>query len=191
MSTNKKIPVVKSVTNNTTPIKKSFNERFATYKKESPQGTSTKETRVNIMKVYNEDSELVAIGINGFYGAKDYFTNTMNCAHILLYLDRLNTYVEKQKISNIVETRYAAIDTTTPTVVVSAFPQVENNQLKEDLIDVLQGFMTYFAENGDPINKCPVKFNHLEDFLLDTEDKVNNYFFLSSLIQLPDRLKQN
>ena len=167
----------KTVKASSTPVKKTFAERFSTFKKESP-GMSGKETKVNIMKVLNEDGDLVAVAINGFYGAKDYFMNVMNCANILIYLERLNTYVDKQKITNISDTKYAALDSATPTVIMSAYPVVDNTELKDSFPNVYQHFLTYFEQNGDPINKCSVKFNHLDDFMLDNDDKVNNFFFL-------------
>ena len=61
--------------------------------------------------------------------------------------------------------------------------------LKEDIKTTYDEFITYFTENGDTTNNCNIKFNHLENFTVTTEEEINGFFFLSTLIRLPDRLK--
>ena len=182
---NKQTPHKVSVS---TPIKKSFSERYTVFRSTSspPNG---RETKVKIMNVINDEGHKVGFGVNGFFGGKDYFTNTMNCASMLLYTDRLNAQVSTDKISNLADVSYAAMNPTTPTVFVSAFPVVENMNVKEDINDTYQAFLTAFQDQGDPVNNCPVKFTIMEDFILDNEVKINNFFYLTTLIQLPIRLR--
>ena len=52
-----------------------------------------------------------------------------------------------------------------------------------------EAFISYFTENGDTANNCKVKFNHLGNFTVTTEEEINGFFFLATLIRLPDRLK--
>jgi len=171
----------------TTPVKKSFAEKYNTFK--STNSPSSRETKVNITNIINEDGQKVAFGVNGFFGAKEYFDNTMNCAKIILYYDRINSNINNGKITNISDVKYATMDTSSPTVLVSAYPIVGNLEVKEDINVTYQAFLTYFENNGDPINNCPIKLNICDDFILDTEDKINNFFYLTTMIQLPDRLK--
>ena len=183
MSNNKK--VIKSTAG--TPSKKSFAERFQHYKATTP--TNTKQTNVNICKVFDEDDNLIAFSVNGFYGARDYFLNTIKCAQLLLYLDRINALVTAGKINALQDVKYVAIDSSNPTVLISAFPPVENNTLKEDITQTFDSFIEYFTELGDPVNNGKINFNYLDDFHLRSEDEMNGFYYLSSLIQLPDRLK--
>ena len=69
----------------------------------------------------------------------------------------------------------------------SAFPVVENMNVKEDINKTYQTFLSAFQDQGDPLNNCPVKF--MEDFILDNEVKINNFFYLTTLIQLRFRLR--
>lgn len=66
---------------------------------------------------------------------------------------------------------------------------MENANLKEDIKTIYNAFITYLTENGNTTNNCNIKFNHLENFTVTTEEKVNGFFFLLTLIRLPDRLK--
>lgn len=188
-SSNKK--VVKASPTTGTPNKKSFTERFHQFKASTPATNSGKQTTINICKIFDEDGNLIAFSINGFYGGRDYFMNTILSGQILLYLDRLNTFITAGRINALQDVRYVAIDATSPTVLVSALPKVENLSLKEDINQTYDSFIEYFTEFGDPVNNnCKIIFNYNEDFHLKTEDEVNGFFFLSSLINLPDRLKQ-
>ena len=184
-TTNKK--VVKSTLN--TPNKKSFIEKFQQYKATTPVN-SGKQTNVNICKIFDEDGSFIAFSVNGFYGARDYFLNTIKCAQILLYLERLNSFVNAGKITALQDVKYVAIDATNPTVLISALPAVENLSIKEDINQTFDSFIDYFTELGDPVNNCKINFNYSEDFYVRSDDEIKGFFLLSSLIQLPDRLKQ-
>ena len=172
---------------NSTPIKKSFGERFNQFK--ATASPNNKETKANICQVFDEDSNMIGFSVNGLYCARDYFLHNMNCANILLYGDRLNGHVAAGRIASIKDIKYAFTDITTPTVLVSAYPPVENENLKEDMTATYEAFISYFTENGDTANNCKVKFNHLGNFTVTTEEEINGFFFLATLIRLPDRLK--
>ena len=98
--------------------------------------------------------------------------------------------LKNEKITSLADIRYATMDDTIPTVLVSAYPEVENIDIKQDFNTTYQSFMSYFEENGDPANNgCSIKFTLMDDFHLDNEDKINNFFHLTTLIQLSPRLK--
>lgn len=74
--------------------------------------------------MFDEDSNMIAFSVNGLYCVRDYFLNTMNCANILLYGNRLSGHITAGRIASIKNIKYAFINTTTPTVLVSAYPPV-------------------------------------------------------------------
>jgi hypothetical protein len=172
----------------TTPTKKqSFSDRFDQFKASSPTTNSSRETKVSITKVYDEDNAMVGFTVYNFYGGRDYFMNDISSAYLLAYKDRLDAHVKAGRIASMSDIKYIANDNNNPTVLVSAYPQAVSNY--EDIEITLQNFVTYFTENNDPVNNCKVRFTYTEDFHLKSEDEINGYFFLATLIQLPERLR--
>jgi hypothetical protein len=180
-----------SVNNNTsTPTKKqSFSDRFNEFKANSPSANG-RETKVSITKIFDEDNNMIGFTVYNFYGARDYFLNDISSAFLLAYKDRLDAYVKSGKLTSMSDIQYMANDNNNPTVLVSSYPPVENANAKETINTTLQTFITYFTENNDPVNGCKVKFTFGEDFQVKSEDEINGFFFLATLIQLPDRLKE-
>ena len=177
-----------NTTMTTTPTKKqSFSDRFDQFKASSPTANGSRETKVFITKVYDEDNAMVGFTVYNFYGGKDYFMNDISCAYLLAYKDRLDAHVKAGRIASMSDIKYIANDNNNPTVLISAYPKAESNY--EDINTTLQNFVTYFTENNDPVNNCKVRFSYNEDFHLQSEDEINGYFFLATLIQLPERLR--
>ena len=85
--------------------------------------------------------------------------------------------------------KYIINHSTQATVLLSAYPAVEVDDLKEDITTTLQTFLAAFEDEIDPANNCKIDFQFLDDFVLNTEEKLNGFFFLTTLIKLPDRLK--
>jgi hypothetical protein len=177
--------------NTTTPTKKqSFSDRFNEFKANTPSANG-RETKVSITKLFDEDNNMIGFTVYNFYGARDYFLNDISSAFLLAYKDRLDAYVKSGKITSMNDIQYIANDNNNPTVLVSSYPPVENTNVKETMNTTLQTFITHFTENNDPINNCKVKFTFAEDFQIKSEDQINGFFFLATLIQLPDRLRNN
>jgi hypothetical protein len=180
-----------SNSNTSTPIKKqSFSERFNEFKANTPS-TNGRETKVSITKILDEDNNMIGFTVYNFYGARDYFLHEISSAFLLAYKDRLDSYVKSGKISSMNDIQYIAKDNTNPTVLVSSYPPVENTNAKETINTTLETFITYFTENNDPVNNCKVKFCFEEDYQIKSEDEINSFFFLATLINLPERLKAN
>jgi hypothetical protein len=180
-----------SNSNTSTPIKKqSFSERFNEFKANTPS-TNGRETKVSITKVLDEDNNMIGFTVYNFFGARDYFLNEISSAFLLAYKDRLDAYVKSGKIISMNDIQYIAKDNNNPTVLVSSYPPVENTNAKETINTTLEAFITYFTDNNDPVNNCKVKFSFDEDFQIKSEDEINGFFFLATLINLPDRLKAN
>ena len=114
----------------------------------------------------------------------------MNCASLLLYPDRISSFINNKKIVNLSnDIGYINLtNSSIPTILISAYPMITNEEKKETITETLEKLITYFTDNLDPVNNSTVNFKYAPDFFLNSEDRVTNYFFLASLIKVSPRL---
>jgi hypothetical protein len=90
-------------------------------------------TEVKVQKVFDDSNSFITFGVNGFYGAKSYFDNDINAGNICLYPDRVTNYHKTLKINDLVDVQYAIMDSKSPTVLISSYPTVQNENRIEKI----------------------------------------------------------
>ena len=176
----------------TTPIKasSSLRDKYLEFQKSSPAARNTnKVTKVTICKIRDEEHRLVAASVHNFYGAKDYLENQLPLAQQVFYYSNILKYIASKNVATEDDIAYLLKSPKIPTNLISIFPTVENAEPVNDMDEILQKFIAEFEI--DPVNECPVKFEYDNDFILDTSDKIEAFFFITTKIPLPQRLQKN
>ena len=174
----------------TTPVKTnhSLKEKYLQFKKNSPS-LAKRLTKVKICKIRDDENKLVAATVHNFYGAKEYLDNELPLAQHVFYYDNVQRYISAKHIANEEDCAYLLNNVKIPTNLMSIFPSPENDAVVEDIEIILKNFIDAFPI--DPVNDCPIKFEYDEDFILDTDSKMEAFFFLTTKMSLPKRLQNN
>jgi len=185
-------PKIVGSSKNITPVKassSSFQDRYLQFKKTSPAlRNGNKVTKVTICKIRDEEGKVVAATVHNFYGAKDYLQNQLPLAQQVFYYDNIVKYISAKQIPSEEDIAYLLKHQKIPTNLMSIFPPVENTEAVNDMDEILQSFISEFEI--DPANECPVKFEYDDDFILNTTEKIEAFFFITTKIPLPQRLQK-
>ena len=150
-----------------------------------------KNTIVDICKIYNNINKTILIGFtfSNCYGVKSYIKNKINHAITFLY----PTYIKNFKHNVSKNTDISYIEHTNaynPITLVSTYPFVENENLKESMQNTFIKFVEHLNGNPDPSNEGKVfLINYLPDYILDTSEKKKLFLNICKHSKLENHLK--
>ena len=154
-----------------------------------------KNTIVNVCKIYtniNRKKILIGFSLSNCYGVKSYIKNKINHATQFLYPNYIKNFKHKEFFipKNIDISFIKHTNAFNPVTLVSNYPFVQNENLKESMQKTLTKFTEHINGRHDPSNEGKVfLINYLTDYILDTPQKEKLFLYICKSSKLQDHLK--